>query len=714
MSHRITSHCLIVVLSAFICCASVGGAAASTIPVDKQVLCLDTLCDRLAAYSYGGAIGVLGPDGILLANGYGYADRTTQAPVTTTTLFDLGSLTKQFTAVAVMQLVGSGRLRTSDSLFTLLPDVPDDKHGITVSQLLTHTSGLIRNAQPLGIDESSSRDAFIGAVLGSELLSPPGVDFRYSDVGYDLLAAIVEIVTGEPFETYLRTHEFQPAGMHHTAHTNLLQVTDGPVALSYRGSFGEALASTTEGLSATSWVNRGSGGVCSSLDDMLLWAQTLQSGTIIPPGIFDSLFTPHVAAGQSSYGYAWFVDTTAHGTARIHHGGDIAGYKATMSIYPDDHLTVIAFCNRLGWEPLLDHHIEEILFGERIPMPPTTASLPMDALQVFENTFESADSSKFVLWVEDGQLVAGLLSQQAADLFTDPTGELAAALHEHNRSIETMIDGFQHDDFAMLSTLLRERDLAQGLDRRIEGFWKTMAERRGPVTEYNVIATVPAQDATQVTFLRLARGENEDVVRFVWRGDKIATLGTGLLYPSIVLIPTGPSSFTEFDVRNMRAGTLVFPTGNPASAAFAFSESGAPPVHFTISGTPSALPKRDVERLLLPVVLRAGVDSALAEFRQLLDHQSPRYDLSEEALNRLGYTLMHRGRNDGAAAIFRENVRLYPESSNAYDSYGEALLAAGDTTAAVANYKKALNLNPDNESSQSVLKALGVVTPGSE
>jgi len=132
--------------------------------------------------------------------------------------FDIGSLTKPFTAALVLSLVEDGSLSTTDTLGSVLPGVPSDKAGITIHQLLTHTSGLVRSAASLGITEASTREEFVAAVLQSELLFEPGERFEYSDTGYDLLAAIVEHLTGQEWSPLLDTRVLEPAGLQMTGY----------------------------------------------------------------------------------------------------------------------------------------------------------------------------------------------------------------------------------------------------------------------------------------------------------------------------------------------------------------------------------------------------------------------------------------------------------------------------------------------------------------
>ncbi|MBT3149339.1 serine hydrolase [Streptomyces sp. CHD11] len=168
----------------------------------------------------------VGPSGTVIAargdrlaycGGFGTADRTAGAPASCLTVYDVASITKQFTAAAIVKLEVMGRLRVSDPISRFLRrgrPVPEDKRAITIEHLLTHTSGV---AEALGDDyDPLSREELVSRALSSGLRSAPGEEFRYSNTGYSLLAVIVEEASGESYERFLARHLFEPAGMKQT------------------------------------------------------------------------------------------------------------------------------------------------------------------------------------------------------------------------------------------------------------------------------------------------------------------------------------------------------------------------------------------------------------------------------------------------------------------------------------------------------------------
>src|SRR5262245_1884520 len=177
---------------------------------------LDQLMTRLETYGFSGSLLVARNGKVLLEKGYGWADREHGVPFTAETVFDIGSITKQLTGAAILALEMEGKLKVTDPISKYFPDVPADKAGITLHHLLTHSAGL---EDVFGGDfEEMPRDRLVKTALASKLLWPPGTRYRYSNAGFSLLAAVVEIVSGQPYETFLQERLFKPAGLTKTGY----------------------------------------------------------------------------------------------------------------------------------------------------------------------------------------------------------------------------------------------------------------------------------------------------------------------------------------------------------------------------------------------------------------------------------------------------------------------------------------------------------------
>lgn len=674
------------VFVSLLACAS--PALAQDRPIDR----VDRLLERLAGYGYGGAFAVAESGEAVHAAGYGLADRERGTPVTPETRFDIGSLTKPFVAAAVLRLAEEGRLSVDDTLGSLLDDVPPDKAGITVHELLTHTSGLLRTAAALDVGAGTPRDAFVAAVLGSELLYPPGERFEYSDTGYDLLAAIVEIREEASFDAQLRRLVLDPAGLRGTGYAT--EEGLGPVAPSYTGALGTPWLDDREGPSAPTWFNRGSGGLVSTVEDLIRFEAALRAGEILAPASVERMTTGHVSAAEDrAYGYGWFVLETPRGRV-IHHGGDIAGYKAHLARYEEEDVVFAGLDNVYGWERTTDRDALAAWFGEGPEPPPATAP---GAMGDVAGTYRTAAGDPLVVWAENGRVMVEVEGQPAVDaVFGVADPAVARRTGDAARVVEALAAG----DVAFIESRLRDRDRIAGRARRLLGYWTILAERGGAMRESRVLGSYPGQDGTVVSFVEVERESSTDRMRWIWRGNRLVTAGgdAGLRRPTAAFEPTGDREAARFVVDAGSTTRLVF---EPAAVRIVTGERET--VALRDEASPIQPPSRSLVRALLPVFAREGAEAGLARHDRLRETDPEGYDFGEEALNDLGYRLLHARLTEAAIAVFRRNVEEHPDSWNVHDSLGEAYLAAGRSGAAKASYARSLELNPDNETAREVV-----------
>ncbi|MBI3818541.1 MAG: beta-lactamase family protein [Planctomycetes bacterium] len=273
---------------------------------------------------FSGAVWVRRGGDLLYERAHGLADKAKNARCTIDTVFDIGSITKQFTAAAILKLETMKKLSTDDAIVKFFPGAPADKRKITIHQLLTHTAGY---PEEFGPDyEKLGRDALVARAMAAKLESEPGAKYNYSNVGYSLLAAIVETVSGASYERFLHDQLFVPAGMKRTGYL-LPKFTDSDLARGYRGEkvFGSPLEHPWAA-DGPYWNLRGNGGILSTGRDMLLWDGALRGDAVLPAEARKKMFTPYVAEGperRSFYGYGWVVlEKTPNGKLYTHNGGN--------------------------------------------------------------------------------------------------------------------------------------------------------------------------------------------------------------------------------------------------------------------------------------------------------------------------------------------------------------------------------------------------------
>lgn len=289
---------------------------------------------------FGGTVLAARGGDVTYCEGFGLADHESGTAATCDTVYDVMSITKQFTAAAVLKLEMMGKLRVSDPIGMYLGPVPADKRGITLHHLLTHTSGL---PEGLGDDyDVISREDMLAGALASRLESAPGEEFRYSNLGYSILAAVVEKVSGLGYEQFLAQQLFRPAGMRDTGYV-LPRWSPEQVAVEYDET-GTSQGRPNDHPWATDgphWNLRGNGGMLSTARDMFRWHRALTGDTVLSASARQKLFTPRVRIPEMDvwYAYGWAILDTTRGKVAWHNGGNnwsLANYAREL---PDGAMT---------------------------------------------------------------------------------------------------------------------------------------------------------------------------------------------------------------------------------------------------------------------------------------------------------------------------------------------------------------------------------------
>ena len=282
-------------------------------------------------------------DGKIIKQGaYGKANLELDAPVKNETVFEIGSVSKQFTAAAILQLVDAGKLGLDDTVGKWLPDAPDEWKPITVRQLLSHTSGIREYLQvTLDMRKDYSLDALLKEIAKKPCDYAPGLCWSYSNGGYAVAGAILEKAGGETWEKQITNRIFVKLGMGKTTIQSLPTVVPNRAAgYTWNGkahSNGEVLR---KGVGTTA------GSILSTGEDLAKWAIALDQGKVTSPSVMNIAFQPiKLSSGRSfDYGLGWFIDTS--GPDRIvEHGGNTFGQSAHIFRVPSKRFTVIVLSN---------------------------------------------------------------------------------------------------------------------------------------------------------------------------------------------------------------------------------------------------------------------------------------------------------------------------------------------------------------------------------
>ncbi|MFN3653546.1 MAG: serine hydrolase domain-containing protein [Armatimonadota bacterium] len=281
----------------------------------------------------------------VFVKGYGYADVEHKVPVSELTVFQLASVTKQFTAAGVMLLVQDGKLGLDDPITRHLPDLPEAWKEVTVRHLLTHTSGITSyTSLPLDFRKDYSRTELLGLVRDLPLQWKAGERWAYNNSGYYLLGMLIEKLSGVSYGEFLEQRIFGKLGLSTTRVNDLRAVIPNRAegyTLSGRELRRGEYVSPTQPYAA--------GALVSSIHDMVRWATTVRAREILRKESWAEIFRPYrLNDGKpTTYGFGWSVDQH-QGHPRYHHGGGIPGFSTNIAYYPDDDLAVIVLCNLDG------------------------------------------------------------------------------------------------------------------------------------------------------------------------------------------------------------------------------------------------------------------------------------------------------------------------------------------------------------------------------
>jgi CubicO group peptidase (beta-lactamase class C family) len=359
----------------FLSVAGVSFAQSTTFRVTPTtVKAVEGYLEKLEKIGYSGSVLVAFNGNSVISRGYGYSDREQKIKNTPKTISDIGSITKQFTAAAILKLETQGKLSTDDKIAKYFQNVPPDKSAITIHDLLRHQSGLRGG---IGDDYEKISDAeFVEKVLKSELRSPVGTRFGYSNIGYSLLALIVEKVSGQRYEQFLYQNLWKPAGMEMTGYSRP-NFNKALVAVGYRRDerWGKPIEKEWAG-DAPYLHLKGNGGILSTTEDLLKWDRALLTDKILSKEAkkkyYFPVLRPDEIGQRAHYGYGWDVTTTDRKTTRIWHNGSNSILYADFYRFIDEGVTIILLTN--DWQGSMNgtgRTISNIIFDPKfVPVMP--------------------------------------------------------------------------------------------------------------------------------------------------------------------------------------------------------------------------------------------------------------------------------------------------------------------------------------------------------
>ncbi len=343
MTNRMTKIATIAIFILSAVCFSF----AQTTPGTRAVRKIEAYLEKLDKVGYSGTVLVALDGKPVISRGYGFSDEEQKVRNSAKTVSDIGSITKQFTAAAILTLEMQGKLSTNDKIAKYFQNVPADKEGITIHHLLRHSSGLRSGVG--GDFEKISEAEFVEKVLNSPLRGPVGERFGYSNIGYSLLALIVEKVSGQSYERYLYENLWKPAKMETTGYSRP-NFDKSLIAVGYRGEERWGRPTDKEWAGDAPYLHlKGNGGVLSTTGDLLKWDRALMSNKVLSSEAKKKYYHPVLREdemGNSWYAYGWDVTKTPRGTRRVWHNGTNRIFYSDFYRFIDEGVTIIVMTNK--------------------------------------------------------------------------------------------------------------------------------------------------------------------------------------------------------------------------------------------------------------------------------------------------------------------------------------------------------------------------------
>lgn len=446
-----------------------------------------------AVGNYGNAGQVLIAEGnkILINKSYGYAIRESKTVTTNETIFELASTSKMFTAIAILKLEMQGKLSVNDSISEFFSEVPKEKKGITIHQLLTHTSG-IAGGDIIDDFQTISKQDLINKILTSGLRARPGQKFMYSNAGFNLLAAIIEKISGKEYGEYLSDIIFKPTGMKHSSVNGSKKLLDVKVAYAYNGITPNG-GPNNQLFNARTW---GGGSICSTASDLWLLKHALDGNELLSMEAKEKMFKVQFKiSDDNNYGYGCFV-YTSNGEKIIDFIGETErGFNCTFRNYVDDSKTFISLSNASQpnerhnrW--FLDAHVKNLWQESRhFHFPPATKELTDKTLCQYTGTYKF-DKNIIKVIKQGNNLVVEADGVEATSLLFSLSGIRNTKVAAVEQKVSQLMAAYftqTNDAFKDILSEGNNPDFADERDKLIEKF--------GPLKSYRVKGIYPDRDS---------------------------------------------------------------------------------------------------------------------------------------------------------------------------------------------------------------------------
>ena len=360
-----------------------------------------------------GTVLVARGDEVLLSKGYGSANLEWGIPNAPSTKFRLASVSKQFTAAAILLLEEQGKLKVEDPVKKHLPDAPAAWDTITIFNLLTHTSGITNESGQLPTTPFASTAANVARFRDKPLDFAPGERFNYSNNGYILLGFLIERISGRSYEAFLRDNIFAPLGMKDSGYDSNSDVILRRAA----GYSSDPLKDAVNANYIHMSIPHGAGALYSTTEDLLRWERGLFGGKLLTAASLQKMTTPF----KNGYAFGLGVGT-ANGRMSISHNGAIQGFNTLLTYYPESKTTVVVLSNLVGSAlGPISTRLTALAHGETITLQSERQEITLapEALGRYEGTYRMAGGAEMLITVDNNRLLGKLGNQSAMPMFPE-------------------------------------------------------------------------------------------------------------------------------------------------------------------------------------------------------------------------------------------------------------------------------------------------------
>ncbi len=354
----------------------------------------------------GAAVLVMKDGEVLLRKGYGLADLEQGIPIEPDMVFRIGSVTKQFTAAAILLLEEEGKLSVEDDLRKHLPDFPTSGRSITIAQLLTHTSGIRSYTDMADFGKKAREDMSVDEIIALFRDEPlgfePGEKYAYNNSGYVLLGAIIEKASGKTYEAYLREKIFEPLGMSQTYYGSASRIIPRRAQ-----GYDEVNAEFENAKYLSMSIPYAAGALLSTVDDLAKWDRALYGTGLLSQASLDKWWRPFLLANGESihYGYGWSI-SSYEGHRVVGHGGGINGFTCHLLRMPEDRVFVTVLTNRNDEKSnpaLLARKLLAATVGR--PVDESTVDVALGSLSKHAGLYRTSAGVRYLVTLDNDHLV---------------------------------------------------------------------------------------------------------------------------------------------------------------------------------------------------------------------------------------------------------------------------------------------------------------------